>query len=53
MLPNFASFDVKTQVVHGLPVGGLYVAMTLLYGVAYTAMLITAAVLIFSRRDFK
>jgi ABC-type transport system involved in multi-copper enzyme maturation permease subunit len=53
VLPNFASFDVKTQVVHGLPVGGQYVAMTLLYGVAYTAMLITAAVLIFSRRDFK
>ena len=53
VLPNFAAFDVKAQVVHGLPVGGHYIAVTLLYGVAYVALLITAAVLIFSRRDFK
>jgi len=53
VLPNFAAFDVKAQVVHGLPVDGQYLAVTLLYAVAYIAMLITAAVLIFARRDFK
>jgi ABC-type transport system involved in multi-copper enzyme maturation permease subunit len=53
VLPNFAAFDVKAQVVHGLPVDGQYVAVTLLYAAAYISMLITAAVLIFSRRDFK
>jgi ABC-type transport system involved in multi-copper enzyme maturation permease subunit len=52
-LPNFAAFDVKAQVVHGLPVEGRYIAVTLLYAVVYIAMLITAAVLIFARRDFK
>jgi ABC-type transport system involved in multi-copper enzyme maturation permease subunit len=53
ILPNFAAFDIKTQVVHGLPVTGGYIAVTLLYAVAYIAMLIVAAVVIFSRRDFK
>jgi ABC-type transport system involved in multi-copper enzyme maturation permease subunit len=53
VLPNFAAFDIKAQVVHGLPVTAGYFAMTLLYAVTYIAMLITAAVLIFSRRDFK
>ena len=31
VLPNFAAFDVKAQVVHGLPVAGQYIAVTLLY----------------------
>src|SRR4051812_5515669 len=53
VLPNFAAFDVKAQVVHGLPVGGDYMAVTLGYAAAYIAMLIVASVLIFSRRDFK
>ncbi|HTM05109.1 MAG TPA: ABC transporter permease subunit [Vicinamibacterales bacterium] len=53
LLPNFAAFDVKAQVVHGLPIGAAYIATTLLYGIAYAAMLIAAAVMIFSRRDFK
>ena len=53
VLPNFAAFDIKTQVVHGLPVSGAYLAATLAYAMAYIAMLIVAAVLIFSRRDFK
>jgi ABC-type transport system involved in multi-copper enzyme maturation permease subunit len=53
LLPNFAAFDVKSQVVHGLPIGADYIVVTLLYGAAYVAMLLTAAVIIFSRRDFK
>jgi ABC-type transport system involved in multi-copper enzyme maturation permease subunit len=53
VLPNFAAFDVKSQVVHALPVPASYVATTALYGAAYVALLLTAAVLIFSRRDFK
>ena len=53
VLPNFSAFDVKMQVVNGLPVGAGYVAVTLGYAVVYIAMLIVAAVLIFSRRDFK
>jgi len=53
LLPNFAAFDVKTQVVNGLPIGAEYVAATLGYALAYIGMLIVAAVVIFSRRDFK
>ncbi len=53
VLPNFAAFDVKTQVVQGLPVPWSYVMATTLYGVIYIALLLTAAVTVFSRRDFK
>jgi ABC-type transport system involved in multi-copper enzyme maturation permease subunit len=53
LLPNLAPFDVKAQVVHALPVPAGYIALTLLYGVAYVAVLLTMAVMIFSRRDFK
>ena len=53
VLPNLAPFDVKGQVVHALPVPNAYVALTLLYAAAYIAVLLTMAVMIFSRRDFK
>jgi ABC-type transport system involved in multi-copper enzyme maturation permease subunit len=53
VLPNFAAFDVKAQAVHGLPIDLRYIAVTLIYGGAYAALLLTAAVVIFSRRDFK
>jgi hypothetical protein len=36
-----------------LPVPVAYVASTAAYGAAYIAMLLIAAVAIFSRRDFK
>lgn len=53
VLPNFAAFDIKAQVVHGLPLEPGYLAMTAAYGVAYIALLVLAAVIIFSRRDLK
>jgi Cu-processing system permease protein len=53
VLPNLAAFDVKAQVVHGQPVSGGYMALTVAYGAVYIAALLTGAVLIFSRRDFK
>jgi ABC-type transport system involved in multi-copper enzyme maturation permease subunit len=53
LLPNFAAFDVKAQVVHGQPVAASYVALTAAYGAAYLALILAAAVTIFSRRDFK
>jgi ABC-type transport system involved in multi-copper enzyme maturation permease subunit len=52
-LPNLAPFDVKAQVVHGQPVSLGYVAITSAYAAAYIAALLLAAMLIFSRRDFK
>lgn len=53
VLPNFAAFDVKAQVVHGVPVEGSYLAVTTAYAAVYVVLLLVAAVMVFSRRDFK
>jgi Cu-processing system permease protein len=53
VLPNLAPFDIKAEVVHGLPVGMRHVAWTLAYAALYVGVLLTAATAIFQRRDFK
>ncbi|HVC18449.1 MAG TPA: ABC transporter permease [Vicinamibacterales bacterium] len=53
VLPNMAAFDVKAQVVHGLPVTAGYLAVTTAYGVSYVAAVVLAAMVIFARRDFR
>jgi ABC-type transport system involved in multi-copper enzyme maturation permease subunit len=53
LLPDLSAFDVKTQVVHGLPVEAGYMALTAGYGALYIAVLLLLATFIFSRRDFK
>lgn len=53
VLPDFAKFDVKLAVVHGLPVSAGYVASATAYGAIYVLALLFGATLIFSRRDFK
>ena len=53
LLPNFAAFDVKTQVVYALPVPISYVGTTVAYGLVYTALLLVGAIAVFSKRDFK
>jgi Cu-processing system permease protein len=53
LLPNFAAFDIKAEVVHALPIESGYLAFTAGYAVVYIALLLTASVVIFSRRDFK
>ena len=53
VLPNFAAFDVKAQAVHALPIEAGYLLFTAGYAALYIALLLAAAVLIFSRRDFK
>jgi ABC-type transport system involved in multi-copper enzyme maturation permease subunit len=53
VLPDLSAFDVKTEVVHGLPVSAGYIATTTAYGLAYVAALLLIATFIFSRRDFK
>jgi ABC-type transport system involved in multi-copper enzyme maturation permease subunit len=53
LLPNLAAFDVKARVVHGDPVPWTEVGLAVGYGVLYIGALLTAAVWIFSRRDFK
>jgi ABC-type transport system involved in multi-copper enzyme maturation permease subunit len=53
LLPDFAAFDVKSQVVHGLPVSPGYVLTTIGYGGVYAASLLLLTTVIFARRDFK
>jgi ABC-type transport system involved in multi-copper enzyme maturation permease subunit len=53
VLPNLAQFDVKAQVVHAQPVPLGYMMLTSVYGLIYVAVLLIAAMVIFSRRDFK
>jgi ABC-type transport system involved in multi-copper enzyme maturation permease subunit len=53
VLPDLSAFDVKTEVVHGLPVTMGYLASTTAYGLAYVTALLLVATFIFSRRDFK
>lgn len=52
VLPSFASFDVKAQIVHGLALPPGFVLATLAYAVLYIAALIVAAGTVFSRREF-
>ena len=53
LLQNLSPFDVTAQVVHGLPIGWRYIAVTSAYGFTYIAILLAISATIFSRRDFK
>jgi ABC-type transport system involved in multi-copper enzyme maturation permease subunit len=53
LLPNLSFFDVKARVVHGDPVLATEIWLALGYAVVYVAALLTLAIWIFSRRDFK
>jgi Cu-processing system permease protein len=53
VLPNLALFDVKAEVVHGVPVPAVQVAYALGYAVAYAGAMLLLSAAIFQRRDFK
>ncbi|MEW6320917.1 MAG: ABC transporter permease [Acidobacteriota bacterium] len=53
VLPNLAPFDIKAEVVHGVPVAWSHVGLTLAYAVTYITLALLAAVAVFRRRDFK
>jgi ABC-type transport system involved in multi-copper enzyme maturation permease subunit len=53
LLPNMATFDVKSAVVHAQAVPAGYLATATLYGACYSLALVAAAVLIFAKKDFK
>jgi ABC-type transport system involved in multi-copper enzyme maturation permease subunit len=53
IVPAFAAFDVKAQIVHGLPVSPQFVGVTLVYAALYIAGLLAATVTVFARREFK
>jgi len=53
LLPNLQNFNIKSQVVHGIPVQPGYLFMALAYGLLYVMGLLALAALVFERRNFK
>jgi ABC-type transport system involved in multi-copper enzyme maturation permease subunit len=53
IIPAFSAFDVKAQIVHGLPLPRYFVVLTLVYGALYTTGVLLATVIVFSRREFR
>jgi len=53
ILPNLENFNIKSQVVHKLPLEPNHILFALLYGLVYTAVVIGVAIFIFQKRDFK
>jgi ABC-type transport system involved in multi-copper enzyme maturation permease subunit len=52
-VPAFSAFDVKAQIVHGLPLPDGFVPYTLLYAAVYVSAVLAAAIGLFARREFK
>jgi hypothetical protein len=53
VLPNFENFDVMGAAAHGRAIPGMLIAENTLYAVLYCAMVLAAAMLIFSQRNLK
>jgi len=53
LLPNFENFDVMASAAHARTIPGTLVAQNTAYAILYCGVLLTAASVIFSRRDLK
>ena len=51
VLPNLERFDFKTEVVHGLAIPPAEVAWAVVYGLAYTVLVLLLACFQFGRKD--
>jgi ABC-type transport system involved in multi-copper enzyme maturation permease subunit len=53
IVPNFAAFNVISQVAHSSPIAWRLVFYNSIYAVLYVMVCLSAAVLVFERRNFK
>ncbi len=53
VFPNLDNFNIRSQVVHGLPISGEYFLFSISYGVLYIAILLIISSIVFTKRDFK
>src|SRR6267143_1525134 len=53
LLPNFENFNVMAMAAHGRAVPGALILQNTLYTVIYCTIVLTAAAVVFSRRDLK
>jgi ABC-type transport system involved in multi-copper enzyme maturation permease subunit len=52
LLPNLDRMDIKAEAVHGLALPDGFVPLSVLYGLAYTVVVLILAAAIFERKDF-
>ena len=53
LLPNFENFNIMAEAAHSRPVPGTFILQNTLYAAVYCTILLTAAILVFSRRNLK
>lgn len=53
VLPNLDSFDLKLNAIYALPLNWSGLALTVLYFVVYTSLLLACGALIFGKREMK
>lgn len=53
ILPNLENFNIKGKVLYDQPVGIEFYTFSVAYGLLYIILIMTVAVLIFEKRDFK
>ena len=53
LVPNLERLDFKPHAAYGLPVNGREFMSSLVYGLAYAALVLCLAMAVFRRRDFK
>jgi ABC-type transport system involved in multi-copper enzyme maturation permease subunit len=53
LLPNFDNYDVMGPAAHGQAIPGILILENTLYTVVYCAIVLSIAVVVFSRRDLK
>ena len=53
LLPNFENFNIMAQAAHSRPIPGTFILQNTLYAVVYCTIVLTAAILVFSRRNLK
>jgi ABC-type transport system involved in multi-copper enzyme maturation permease subunit len=53
LLPNFENFNMMAMAAHGRAVPGALILQNTLYTVVYCTIVLTAAAVVFSRRDLK
>jgi len=52
LLPDLENFNIKTEIVHHLPIPSELFLFSFLYGFCYSVFILFLAVLVFRRRDF-
>ncbi len=52
-VPAFSAFDIKAQIVHGLPLPSGFLTYSFGYAALYIVAIMIGAITVFSRREFK